>query len=88
MSTNRHRRGRCERIANIAPTIGDKMIASSENNKDMLETEVFKKKLRTLRIPRSRIKHVREFLEQNYNENFNLGTSELTEEELQHQSKY
>ena len=88
MSTNIHRRGRCERIANIAPTIGDKMIASSENNKDMLETEVFKKKVRTLRIPRSRIKHVREFLEQNYNENFNLGTSELTEEELQHQSKY
>ena len=46
------------------------------------------KKVRTFRGHRSRIKHVNEFLEKNYNENFTLGTRELTEEEPQDQSKY
>ena len=83
MSSNKHRRGGCERIVNDAPTIGDSMSISSEHNEGMLETEAFQKKVRTLREHRNRIKHVHEFLEQKYNEHFNLGTRELTVESLQ-----
>ena len=40
------------------------MTMSSEHNTNMLETEQFKKKVRTLREHRSRINHAHEFFQQ------------------------
>ena len=87
--SSRYKKGGCERIVEDAPIIGDSsLIITNEHNKAILETESYKKKVRTLRDHRNRIKHIYEFLEENYNEYFTIGTRELTEEELRDLSKY
>ena len=87
--SSRCKRGGCERIVEDAPIIGDSsLIITNEHNKAILETEVYKKKVRTLRDHRNRIKHMHEFFEEHCKECFTIGTRELTEEELLDPSKY
>ena len=78
--SSRYKKGGCGRIVEDAPIIGDSsLIITNEHNKVILETEICKKKVRTLYEHRNRIKHMHEFLEENYNEYFTIGTRELTE---------
>ena len=87
--SSRYKKGGCERIVEDAPIIGDSsLIITTEHNKAILETEAYKKKVRTLREHRNRIKHVHEFLEKSYKDYFTIGTREITEEELRDPSKY
>ena len=87
MSTSKHRRGGYERVVNDAPIIGDDVDITNEQNKVMIETKAFKKKIKTMRVHRNRIKHAHEFLDKIFNEYFILGTRELSSEELQDMSK-
>ena len=86
--SSRYEKGGCKRIVEDAPIIEDSiLIIINEHNKAILETGTYKKRVRTLREHRNRIKHICEFLEENYNEYFTIGTRELTEEELRDPSK-
>ena len=88
MSSNRYRREEYERIVHGIPVIGGNISILNEYSKAILETKVFKKKVKIMRDHRNWIKHICEFLEANYNEYFTLGTRELSEEELQDSSEY
>ena len=88
MSSNKCRRGGCERVVNDAPMLGGSVATSSEHNRGTLEIEAFQTKVKTLREHRNRIKHVHDFFEKNDKEHFTLGTRELTAEELQDPSKH
>ena len=87
ISTSRNKRRGCERVANDTAMIGDDMATKNERNEAMLETEDFKKRIKSMRNHVNRIKYAHEFLEKIFNENFSLGARDISSEELQHPSK-
>ena len=60
--SSRHRRGRCKRIVNDAPTIDSNVSARNENKKTILETKAFEKKVKIMCNERNCIKNFCDFL--------------------------